>query len=226
MAGNRVVNFPLSDPRERPSGPHRVAGWTGANPTTGREKGAPLQTLRVCRARCRVARDLPSPAYSRPDAARPNSRAGEGVRCTPFNPPRGPRDARRGAGPAPRQKGPGPSCTSLAGDDPTPARRGASWRLRSAEEGRSPLGSPLRWQSLAGDRPKRGRVQQPQALSSRPCRPLRERLTPPPAPELGGSAALGFLNPTLWTRRPVLRQCRGGLTGTRAGRRMCHASET
>ena len=32
------------------SGPHRAAGRAGANPTTGSEKGALSQTLRVCRA--------------------------------------------------------------------------------------------------------------------------------------------------------------------------------
>jgi hypothetical protein len=50
MAGNRDVNFHRPRSEERLAGPHRVAGWTGADPTTGREKGALLQTLRVCGA--------------------------------------------------------------------------------------------------------------------------------------------------------------------------------
>ena len=33
---------------ERSAGPHRATGQARADPTTGREKGAPLQTLRVC----------------------------------------------------------------------------------------------------------------------------------------------------------------------------------
>ncbi len=33
---------------ERPAGPHRATGQAGADPTTRREKGALLQTLRVC----------------------------------------------------------------------------------------------------------------------------------------------------------------------------------
>lgn len=50
MAGNRVVNFHRPRSEEHLAGPHRAAGRTSASPTTGREKGAPLQTRWVCRA--------------------------------------------------------------------------------------------------------------------------------------------------------------------------------
>ncbi len=120
MAGNRVVNFHRPRSEERLAGPHRATGWTGADPTTGREKGALMQTLRVC-VRLPRGSAPPSPAGGVPVRRVAPDR--EGRPALP-NPPR----------PASRVDR---ARAQLAPVLATAARGSA------AKEERSPLGSPL-----------------------------------------------------------------------------------
>ncbi len=153
MAGNRVVNFHRLRSEKRLAEPHRAAGNASGSLTTGREKGASLQTLRVCGARCRHGRRLLR-QHTRVRTLRVRTREPVRGRAAPFKPP-----GRRWQ----------------PWREPAALRRGGS----AAKEGRSPLGSPLPW-GMAGDRRQRGALRRPQALSSRGCAPLRESLTPPP----------------------------------------------
>jgi hypothetical protein len=94
MAGNRVVNFHRPKSEERLAGPHRATGRASVVPTTGREKGALMQTLRVCVRYRRRGRIQPQRQHTRVRTlTRPAPRLVRG-RAAPFNPPRPPLAAR------------------------------------------------------------------------------------------------------------------------------------
>lgn len=129
MAGNRVVNFHGPRSEERLAEPWRATGRLSTDPTTGREKGALMQTLRVCVRSPRGGAAL-APA--------------DGV-------PRPP----RGGGAGGTSRPPTPSPATLAGGSQAAATsaslsRPAASPMATTEKGRSPLGSPLPW-GMAGE---------------------------------------------------------------------------
>ena len=109
-----------------------------------RDKGAPLQTLRVCVRPPGDGAALPPPVASPSTARRWSRRRVPPSRTLLGHPARVDR--------AVAQRGPVPAGGALGS---------------AAEEERSPLGSPLPW-GLAGDAAKRVALQRPQALSSPP----------------------------------------------------------
>ncbi len=83
------------------TGPHGATGRPGANSTTGREKGALLQTLRVCRAVLRTRQASPCRPLRQHTRVRTlRARTREPVRGA-CRPPQSPRAAPGGTGPAP-----------------------------------------------------------------------------------------------------------------------------
>lgn len=108
----------------RSAGPQGATGRPGADPTTGREKGALSQTLRVCRARWRGACD-PLRQHTRVRTLRARTREPVRGACHPPQPPK--RAARRAARGQPRTPagawrplhpglcGPSPSASILGG---------------------------------------------------------------------------------------------------------------
>jgi hypothetical protein len=161
MAGNRVVNFHRPRSEERLAGPHRVAGSTSASPTTGREKGAPLQTLRVCGA---VSRGGTHPADGVP--------------------------VRRCAGSGGASRPPKPSPATLAGGLRQGRSYGhpsscGSWLGRG---GRALAAGQSPTMDMAGEPQKAWALRRPQALASLRCGKARPRLR---TGVLGRDAALG-----------------------------------
>ncbi len=154
---------------ERLAGPHCALGGTGTDPPNGREKGAPLQTLRVC-VRPPGSDALLAPAGGVPVHREAVEQEGRPALPHPPRPPSRVDRVRARLGPI------------LAG-----RARGSA-----AREGRSPLGSPLPWGHGRGRREACGAP----AASSLVLCPLRGpagRLDPASTPSASaGSSAPDF----------------------------------
>ncbi len=209
MAGNRVVNFHRPRSEERLAGPHRVAGRRSADPTTGREKGALMQTPRVCVRHRRRGRARPLRQHTRVRTlTRPAPRLVRG-RAAPFNPPGPPMAARD------QPRTPAGACApcTLACLEPSHLRQASSGVRGQTAPGARPRRRPRR----AGAKSRKGArrwavpchgawqgtprsVGAPAAsslvLSARAGR-LREDLTPPPRREGSSRGEIQHIGPQI-----------------------------
>ncbi len=190
-----VVFFTPSEPRGALGWTRRATGRPGADPTTGTEKDALLQTLRVCGAVLRTRRASPCRSLRQHTRVRTLTRPAPRLvrgRAAPFNPPRPPLAARGQprtlAGACPPCTlafvAPSPSASILGGpgaDGPRGSPPGAvcaelgPGQGRALAAGQSPATGHGR-----GRRPACGAPAASSLVLSALTGRLREGLTPPP----------------------------------------------